>query len=363
MEKIIEEIIEEIVEQINKMIPLEWDIIQMLGEVEEGKKSYSAVFYFQEKNSNEYIYCYDIPQKYGISEDDFDKLNEELYDLIVKLYDSMNMEKMWDQVLLKIEKDGKINIDFRYDQIRNLGVSYEKRLSIWEYEQCGIEPVDEEIKDWILKMVPQKINRVKNRGIVAKSPEQFVASIKKYLPDIDSRLEKVDIDKVNFLEKMIVEQVKKCNNEIFELYQYINGEKIETVTLLMGGFTFLTIQQVIEEYKYFKSLDIILEECFSNCVSHFAIKKLCWIPFAYDSSNCYFAVDMTPGENGKIGQVIGVDLEYRKVYVLADSLNQFLGRIIGYMENGLCAVQQEGDDVFINAKSGHFFNSIEEMLH
>lgn len=388
MENIINSNIQKIVELIDKMIPVEWEQAKLLGQVGEGRTSVSSAFYFVELNQKASIRCYEISKRYGVNEELCSQFLSEVNACVLAIYDAMECEKKWDWMVLTITKQGKLDIDFRYNQMKLYDLLPMQRELVWAYEECNYMPnnpvlknkllegleikksfekgkkasENNEKKDVVLKKAPQQINLAKNVSIKTKSPEQFVASIKKYLPDIDSRLEKVDIEKVNILEKMIDEQVNKCNNEIFELYQYINGEKIETVTLLMGGFTFLTIQQVIEEYKYFKSLDIILEECFSNCVSHYAIKKLCWIPFAYDSSNCYFAVDMTPGENGKIGQVIGIDLEYRKVYVLADSLNRFLGRLIGYMENGLCAVQQEGDDVFINAKSGHFFNSIEEML-
>lgn len=190
----------------------------------------------------------------------------------------------------------------------------------------------------------------------------FLEKMKVYVPDLRDYLEKIDIENIKIMKNKIDSQVSESNDEIFRMYEYMNGEKENQVLMLMCGFTYLTIKQVIKEYDYLKTVDIVLETSNTDQIQKRSMKELCWVPFAYDFSNCYFVVDMTPSESGKIGQVIGIDLEFRKAYLLAESLNDFLGKMIEYLENGLCVVEQEGDDVFINAKSGHFFNSIKEML-
>jgi len=48
------------------MIPVKWDEVYYLGEIEKGKQSYSSVFYFRDVASGEFVKSNNMPKIYRV---------------------------------------------------------------------------------------------------------------------------------------------------------------------------------------------------------------------------------------------------------------------------------------------------------
>lgn len=156
MERLLEKNIEKLVMQADKMIPVEWNDIKLLGEVEEGRITISSIFYFREINQEEYIRSHDIPKKYGVSEKIYMEFAKELNNCVLAVYDATESEKKWDQLSLSITKQGKLDIDFRYDQMTLYGLLPSQRKMLWAYEECGYIPSNPALKKSLFKGIELK---------------------------------------------------------------------------------------------------------------------------------------------------------------------------------------------------------------
>ncbi|QBO35730.1 DUF600 family protein [Periweissella cryptocerci] len=130
-------------QQIIDMIPTEWSYIYFLSEVEVGKSSISAEFYFQDAKTKEFVLSHDIPEKYSVSEDIYDSLLDELYDLVLKIYDTdLNLNgEIWDQLLMEINPKLQFKINFSYHALEGPESQVERRI-FWAYDTIGLVPKD-----------------------------------------------------------------------------------------------------------------------------------------------------------------------------------------------------------------------------
>ena len=124
------------------MIPGKWEKIYYLGEVENGKSSWSSVFYFTENDTEDYIVSHDIPEKYKVSEDIYEQLIDEANEILLKIYDCFieNDQEPWEQLSMLIDNTGKFNINYSYGAISNNDKGPMEREMIWAYETFGKLP-------------------------------------------------------------------------------------------------------------------------------------------------------------------------------------------------------------------------------
>lgn len=87
MEQQLATLYNKLADKIISMIPVKWNKIYYLGEVEKGKLSWSSVFYFEEINSKEIVKSHGIPEKYNVSEKIYDELLDELDVILIEIYD------------------------------------------------------------------------------------------------------------------------------------------------------------------------------------------------------------------------------------------------------------------------------------
>lgn len=118
------------------MIPTSWDELYYLGEVEEGKASWSSAFYYVESNTNTIVDGNDIPTKYNVSQQIYEELLSDLSGLLLKLYKCFedNEQTLWEQVSLTVSSSGKFNVDFFYEVINEDDGGQLQREIVWAYE-------------------------------------------------------------------------------------------------------------------------------------------------------------------------------------------------------------------------------------
>jgi uncharacterized protein (TIGR01741 family) len=144
MEKKLAEIYNKLANQIVKMIPVEWEDIYYLGEVESGRKSWSSVFYYRDTNSDEIVKSNRIPNVYNVPMNIFKEFLGELNEILLQLYSCFedNEQELWEQVSLSLSSTGKFNVEFQYNVIGKNDESQVEREVIWAYKTFGYMPKD-----------------------------------------------------------------------------------------------------------------------------------------------------------------------------------------------------------------------------
>jgi uncharacterized protein (TIGR01741 family) len=134
--------IDKISENLNAIIPVEWDKIYFLGDVWTGRTSSSCVFYFVESETEKIIRYTDISEKYNINPNIITKNTEDLYTILLDLYDSFveNNQEPW--TFVRINWTDKDSCKYCFDFCNRDELGWERMRSelIWAYETFGKLP-------------------------------------------------------------------------------------------------------------------------------------------------------------------------------------------------------------------------------
>lgn len=146
--------------------------------------------------------------------------------------------------------------------------------------------------------------------------------------------------------------------EFKELYKTYNGET--QCVGFVGGFELLSIERVMTEADFFKTYGYDYDPVGTEVISEKPMSKNKWVPFAFDGSECFLIVDLSPAKKGKTGQIIGIDMTNNVSYLMADSLNEFFGNMAGWVKDGKLVVDMKSRSYIVSEKSGHLFNNIND---
>lgn len=142
--------------QIAAMTPADWEILWFLGEVEPGKASYSNVFYIREAGSGRIVRSNDFSKVYGVPNaayiDQWSKLNDRMLEIYQCFLD--NGHKPWEQMTMTLERSGKFNIHFNYDNVHAAGGGQPDREVLWAYRTFGYRP---EEGSWMRKLLDEQL--------------------------------------------------------------------------------------------------------------------------------------------------------------------------------------------------------------
>ncbi len=140
-------IYQKIANTLNETIPEEWDKVYMYGEVVEDVSE--AFFNYYPKGSNESVYSHNIPEEFEISEDEYNKLWMQLLDNLEELQNAFknNGEEIWTNLTFILDSAGSFKIDYDYTDLSESDDM--ERHIIWDYKYLGIEPEDEDDKEFL----------------------------------------------------------------------------------------------------------------------------------------------------------------------------------------------------------------------
>ncbi|PAD34260.1 immunity protein YezG family protein, partial [Terribacillus saccharophilus] len=101
-----------IVNTLVDMIPEEWAKIYLYAEYREGYKK--VFFYYYPENKSKPIYSLDIIDIFNIDEDDFDRLENELYSCFTNLWLEFSKEEQesWSHLTYILDSNGKMKINY-----------------------------------------------------------------------------------------------------------------------------------------------------------------------------------------------------------------------------------------------------------
>lgn len=145
-----------LVRQVVSMTPVEWDILYYLGEVEPGKASYSSVFYIRESKTGNIVRSNDFPKIYGVPKGNYMTQWVQLNDILLEIYQCfLNCgHNPWEQLSLTLEKSGKFNAHFNYNNVHAGSNGQLSREVLWAYQTFGYMP---EEGSWMRKQLDEQL--------------------------------------------------------------------------------------------------------------------------------------------------------------------------------------------------------------
>ena len=151
-EEKLNEMYQEIANHINDMIPTEWEQVYTMAYIDE--EGGEVFFNYTKLDSDNLHYYTDIPKDYNVSEEIFDELSDELYDLFETLRGSFieNNQEPWTSCEFDFTKEGKLNVSFDYIDWKNSEFGPLAREYYYEYKKFGILPEKEYAKNKVKKV-------------------------------------------------------------------------------------------------------------------------------------------------------------------------------------------------------------------
>lgn len=162
MENKLSKLYNELRMKIVAIIPEQWKNIYFLGEID--KTGASAIFYFKEAGSGEYVKSCNIPYRYDVSEEVYELLMEEVNEILLKIYSCsiLNSKRPWEQIRLAIGEEGSFNIDYIYGTISNNEMSPMERELVWAYEAFGNIPKE---GTYMRKILDTYLKKIQIKGV------------------------------------------------------------------------------------------------------------------------------------------------------------------------------------------------------
>lgn len=193
-----------------------------------------------------------------------------------------------------------------------------------------------------------------------KNLDRYLAEIKKKIPDIEQRLNAgAEEGKLGQLAR---EAGCTLPDQLLEVYRRFDGEDMSRVTGFLAGLQFLPLEKVLSDFAFFREVDEEITAMGTDAVREEFLCRLNWVPIAYDCARNWIVVDLTPAEGGTVGQVIALDYDVNHCYLLADSLDGLFEKMTTWLKQKILIIDTKSfEDPFLMERSGHLFNSLEEL--
>ena len=158
-------------------------------------------------------------------------------------------------------------------------------------------------------------------------------------------------------------------NSLRKFYQWRDGQQSELEAGFFYGLEWLSLEGIYLEWKTWSEL---FDEGFAEMEGEWEsfhrgkIKEVYinkqWIPFASDGGGNHLAIDLDPGPQGTVGQIINFGSDEDTKYVLAEDFESFLSWFITQLESGNYTVYEDSDigKVFhiLNPNLKHFLDAV-----
>lgn len=162
-----------------KLIPEKWDSLYLYASI--GNKNEMYFYYFPKKTlfKPKPINCYEIATKFGINENQYNIVLNELYCKIKKLH-NLAIRK-WTNITISIV-NCLFTIEYNYMNLQNSYYTEEQRRVFWEYKylHTPIERMSKDNRQILEKFFQEykKTTSVYTEGIYIKSKKQEPAENK-----------------------------------------------------------------------------------------------------------------------------------------------------------------------------------------
>lgn len=202
------------------------------------------------------------------------------------------------------------------------------------------------------------------------NPKQFINTMRQRHGEHLRLCEGATTDQINCFEEFTGISLP---DELAMLYQEANGELMDSPFGLFLGLQFMDLYGAYNAWKSFEDLrqDVSVFEDLNNWAIEIAnpegkvlpgYSNQAWIPFAKDYGGNFLAIDMAPGPNGNVGQVINMGKDEDYHFVLAPSLLGLLGWIGDQIEAGHTTVTNGTFEYSGPEASGHFLDEARKIF-
>jgi len=142
MERKLHELYGKIAAQAASMIPVKWDKVYLLGQIEKKRASESCCFHYVESESGRTVHYNSLARNLRDFSENYSPALGILGDIIMEVYDVFedNNQELWEQMSLTLESTGKFNVEFFYDVSHDDDGGHYGREIVWEYETFGYMP-------------------------------------------------------------------------------------------------------------------------------------------------------------------------------------------------------------------------------
>ena len=195
--------------------------------------------------------------------------------------------------------------------------------------------------------------------------------LKKHLPSVAASLNAGASDaRLDRLEKVIGQPLPE---DFRALYRWHDGQPPHAVTGLWYGLDFLSIDQVIDNWKVHAHIidheanndPNFNESALPGVVKTVGLNKG-WIPFAHDWGGSFLGIDLDPDVNGVRGQVINFGVGELRKFAIAPSMTAFVQWMVGELNRGNYAITpgEDGQPEFNTRwpEAGSLLDSIPTMF-
>ncbi|MDR9798430.1 DUF600 family protein [Aeribacillus pallidus] len=130
--KKMEQIYQKIANTLVKMIPEDWSKVYLYAELREGYKK--VFFYYYPENGVKPVYSLDINDLFYVNEEEYDGLENDLYNCFSKLREEFieQDQEPWTNLTFILDNTGKMKINYGYEDISHL--SPVEKQEKWEAE-------------------------------------------------------------------------------------------------------------------------------------------------------------------------------------------------------------------------------------
>lgn len=222
MQNEIKKLYKKITQLLMSLIPENWKSIYLYASVINGKSGEMYFYYFPKKfiKTNP-VNCYDVPDKFLINENAYNKNLQKLYGYIKNL--NQITSPKWTNITINIQNNF-FTIEYHFDNLVMSKYSDEERRIIWCYNNLKIpkESLTEEQRDVIEKYSKEKkIEPLIYSEWIEKSYRNETIQEEKYKieeqPGTKFRKEKNNTYKTNGLyKKELREEAKAIKNQILK---------------------------------------------------------------------------------------------------------------------------------------------------
>ncbi|WP_426719535.1 immunity protein YezG family protein [Bacillus velezensis] len=134
---------------IGKIIPSEWSKVVLYAEILDGSRE--VYFSFKHQKTMSIYTLMTFQNNFKLVKKIYTELLIDLQELFKQLHNEFkeNNPEAWTNLTLNLESDGTFSIDYDYEGVIESDLDEYERQMIWEFNNLGIFPEDEEDKEFV----------------------------------------------------------------------------------------------------------------------------------------------------------------------------------------------------------------------
>ena len=147
------ELISALTQQINDTIPDEWKEFYFHADINDDFSG-GVYFFFNTKESTDYIYSEDIPEIYNVNEDEY----YERWDKLYKLSKSLKQlfieyeQVLWQAITIIVDEKRTLKMDYDYTEWLGSSFGHNEMIDYFEYKYLGKVHGDKEEEELFKEM-------------------------------------------------------------------------------------------------------------------------------------------------------------------------------------------------------------------